>query len=207
MKEKYFGEEARVFLVCYGIVLPIIFISVLAVIARSTHKKINSTLAKSSGYSILAGATLATTVIMLFIICADAYAVHLYVIRNHEYKDNDVHDTFNLWIVTVTLAMDSVITLQFSLFLLYMIYSRHDVNDRCLQTLTYCLIPYFYAIFGNQLLKPWDINSKDKKNARIIWVLIGLMLAPLFSISSHIGYILVAWLTEPSKTAAIAIVQ
>ncbi len=45
-------------------------------------------------------------------------------------------------------------------------------------------------------------NQNQDTNQRTIWIVTGLMFAPLFSIASHSGYILAAWVTEPAKTTA-----
>ena len=87
-----------------------------------------------------------------------------------------------------------------------------------------CMVPYFYTIFGGiTQAKIWKIstpnannsgsghtaqnsNSSGSKgtvqNATSIWVVTGMMIAPLFAVVSHAGYILIAWVTEPVKTTA-----
>ena len=42
-------------------------------------------------------------------------------------------------------------------------------------------------------------------NRRDVWIYISLFYASLFCVSSHIGYIFVAWLTDPSRTSSIAL--
>lgn len=72
-----------------------------------------------------------------------------------------------------------------------------------------CALPYFYVIFGSYLQnKVWKVYPNDRviDNARNIWVATGLMVAPLFSLASHAGYILIAWVTEPAKTTAAFLV-
>jgi hypothetical protein len=83
-----------------------------------------------------------------------------------------------------------------------------------------CTIPIFYAIFGDVkqtkgLRVPENYGSVvaspveelDKAaNQRMSWVLLSMMIAPLFSVASHSGYILMAWLTEPSNTTVTALI-
>ena len=57
---------------------------------------------------------------------------------------------------------------------------------------------------------PASYNSiKAQRNLairRTSWVLLIMLVSPLFSIASHSGYILAAWLTEPSKATEIALI-
>ena len=49
------------------------------------------------------------------------------------------------------------------------------------------------------------MNGKAQ-NATSMWVVTGMMIAPLFALASHAGYILIAWVTEPVKTTATFLV-
>ncbi len=48
-------------------------------------------------------------------------------------------------------------------------------------------------------------DAKDT-NARMLWVVAYAAIAPLFTIPSHIIFILAAWLTDPSQASSIALV-
>ena len=48
-----------------------------------------------------------------------------------------------------------------------------------------------------------DENSRKKRD---MWILFNSLYASLCCISSHLGYILVAWLTEPDKTTSTALI-
>lgn len=62
-------------------------------------------------------------------------------------------------------------------------------------------MPYFYAIFGSETYSQisWSIDDNKESNKRNMWVLTGLLVAPLFSLVSHTGYIIMASIAEPSK--------
>ena len=49
------------------------------------------------------------------------------------------------------------------------------------------------------------MNGKAQ-NPTSMWVVTGMMIAPLFALASHAGYILIAWVTEPVKTTATFLV-
>ena len=105
-------------------------------------------------------------------------------------------------------------------------------KDYLTQVLPFCFKPCFYIIFGElNHNEAWDMPDDTPANItasqqelaslpgsrasdtkiiavrRTEWILICMLVAPLFSVSSHIGFILVAWITEPSKTTAVAIVS
>ena len=55
----------------------------------------------------------------------------------------------------------------------------------------------------------YENGSVDPRNItarRTSWVLLIMLVSPLFSIASHAGYILAAWLTEPSKATETALI-
>ncbi len=53
-------------------------------------------------------------------------------------------------------------------------------------------------------------DSKETQTGDAIhrtqWIMLFMLVAPLFSIASHSGYILVAWITEPSKATSVALI-
>lgn len=152
--------------------------------------------------------------ILLYVLCMDLAAIYYYGSKNHKFADI-VTDGFNFSILAATLVFDAFATIQFLICLSYLCCyaenkdlasnncrKRTNCTDCCMQQVCpICTIPYFYAIFGARTQKKiWSV--KKKANARTLWVTTGLMFAPLFSIASHSGYILIAWVTEPAKTTA-----
>ena len=47
----------------------------------------------------------------------------------------------------------------------------------------------------------YNDNSKLSE-AKILWAMVGFLYVPIFFVCSHMGYILVSWLTEPTKTTS-----
>lgn len=47
-----------------------------------------------------------------------------------------------------------------------------------------------------------DINLDDPETKKICntWIAAGVVSAPVFCLASHVGYICIAWVTEPAKT-------
>ena len=94
-----------------------------------------------------------------------------------------------------------------------------------------CMIPFFYAIFGYRIIKDQNVWSmpeshdveernygiqqtgRDQQkqnrvvtNQRIMWTMLCMLAAPLFSIGSHSAYILISWLIQPSHTTSTVLV-
>lgn len=222
LKDKYFsGKEIRLFFSMI-VLLPIIIMLILAVIIRSTHRYVHTELTKSSiHHPMFAGLTLTGVHILLFILCLDAAAFYFYRKNMHEYSNDGVKENFNLFVVFITIIMDVVVALQFLFCMLYLCCSQMYKECKCCKCCCECCLPffiapYFYVIFGQRIRK-WrlpKLNSEqgaqyDPKNAENklnLWVLTGTMVAPVFCVASHAGYILIAWVTEPAKTTAAFLV-
>ncbi len=48
-------------------------------------------------------------------------------------------------------------------------------------------------------------SNEKQTEAAHLWSLVIFMLVPLWYVSSHIGYVIVSWLTEPSKSTSVAL--
>lgn len=115
--------------------------------------------------------------------------------------------------------MDAFLASQFLGCLMYLCCTQFQIDGCCLflgksckaYLLPLCIKPYLYAVFGNTGLWKCEESDKDQnrltadKNRLIAWVVTGLMVAPLFSLASHVGYIVIAWITEPEKSSLILI--
>ena len=219
LKSEYFlRTEIHLFLALI-VLLPIIVMVILAVVIRSTHQYIHTELTKSSTYHpMFAGVTITGVYTLLFVLCIDLAAVIFYAKQNHEYSEDEVHGNFNLFIVCITMGMDIVVALQFLYCMLYLCCSqmhkhcefekdgeRHKCCKCCCECcLPFTLAPYFYVIFGNKKqIGRWKLQDQPNADNKLnLWVLTGTMVAPLFCIASHAGYILIAWVTEPAKSTA-----
>ena len=73
-------------------------------------------------------------------------------------------------------------------------------KKHCSNALWCSMFLCFSTILGH--LKCYQPNISSRIN---VWFVASLMLFPLFIVTSHTGYILVAWLTEPDKTTSLAI--
>ena len=85
-------------------------------------------------------------------------------------------------------------------------------HDRCSEfCITKCLPRCFYLpfriIFGElpRQDKMWrNIANQNVVSTRAAWITTLSLAAPLFSVSSHVAFILVAWLTDTEKASSVA---
>ena len=206
LKGHYFLDHDIQLYLAFTVVIPFIVIGVFAAVIRSTHNEIRQKLTESSKYHpILAGLTLTGTYFMFFVIAMDIAALK----KKHEYSELEVDNTFNLFILKITFGFDAIVFLYLLVCMMYLCcFQLHKDGlcspcaPGCLKCLPFFFIFYFYAIFGSKTQnKIWQLKEKGDKPI-VMWMITALMLAPLFSIGSHAGYILIAWVTEPDKTTA-----
>lgn len=208
------------------------FIAMLSIVVRSYNSQINSELARERNFGNFAAMVLVGIFAECLIVGMDIAAVYYVYTKQYEYKDYHLQHTVNLFVTAITLAFDGAVGLFLLLCLIYLwcsLYHR-DATTSCPQCricprifleifLSCCVIPCFYAIFGNVkqakgLEMPENYERVNRADApvaiktasqRTSWILLTMLIAPLFSLASHSGYILVAWLTQPSQTTATAL--
>ena len=92
---------------------------------------------------------------------------------------------------------------------------KNSCSRKCSKCCTTCFLPQclilaFYAIFGKlQEQDPvWEETKEIKKitNSRVLWIITLLLVAPYFVISSHIGFILISWLTDSAQASSVALI-
>lgn len=223
-KSYYAHSNTKVFMASI-LLIPLFFIAMLSIMVRSLNKEINETLAKEINHANIAAIVLVGTFGQGVIVGMDIVAVYYVHSGHHEYKHYKVQHTINLVITYITLSMDLAVSSIITLCFLYLMcnHTHKDTMKHCPRytflpmfcienIIPFCLLPCFYAVFGNLIQKKvWDAPRSDdhKKatNKRTLWILLYMLVAPVFSVASHSGYILIAWLTEPSKTTTIALIS
>lgn len=211
----YFGNDVQLYFILV-LLMPVMITAILVLVIRSTHNSIHTKLTQSlTGYRNLAGLTLASIHILMFVLVMDCFAVHYYNTDMHELSHNAVRGHINLFSTAMTISFDLLVTLQFLFFMIYLSCAlfgdEYRITKWFLESGLLCLImPYFYAMLGKEEMEQMirDLKSSDRDENKIkkklkTWVVSGIMFAPLFSFASHAGYILLAWVTEPARTTAI----
>ena len=214
------SDEVRVFF-SMVILVPIITMAILVLVVRSTHEHIHDKITGTSakGYQNLVGFTLAGIIVMIFILIMDMAAVHYYSVDEDEYRSNSLHGTVNLFSPAITLVFDLIITILCLTFIIYVCsvqVAQKKRTSRLAKILLYLkvtsylkvfTVPYFYVIFGSKTESMLRDLGKQEKSAKVqkavnIWVISGVAVAPFLCFSSHAGYILMAWVTDPVRTTA-----
>ena len=195
LREYLYNNKNKLFF-SFIAIIPVAFMVIIVVMLRRVHPHIDTILTESTDYRpVLAGFALTGTHLLLFILSMDVAAIVCY--SKGCYKTPDKHDlhikgAINLRIIFITFAFDAIILLQFLAFMLY------PVLPKCITSC--CILPYFYAVFGSE-----DKKVKTPENINV-WIVIGMMAAPLLALASHAGYLLLAWVTEPARTTGVFLV-
>ena len=158
LSDHYTGVGVNVYLT-FTLLIPILFMIILAVLIRSAHKRIHSIIVSSpENYPTFAGVTLAMAYLMLFVLCMDMIAVHYYRRDRHEFYPVTEESKFNIFILAITLSFDLFAAIPFFVCMIYLCCTVNKGNCSCYNSLRkrclekacpICTIPCFYVIFGS----------------------------------------------------------
>ena len=123
------------------------------------------------------------------------------VARNsHEYAKEITRPSINLAIVYVTLILDTIFILPSFLCILYILWINiTGCENRKMSTSGKPIRWFFKVLIGEKSFDEIEATANEEVVAYAFPIFFG---TPLLCISSHIGYILLAWVTEPSKATA-----
>lgn len=198
----------------YVLCFPLIFIIVLIVVVRSLSNSITTKLSNSLNHPNVAGLVLTGIFFHFFFLALDMAALRL-MMSDRELQDfpgTDARQRLNSFVTWITFFFDLAITLLIVLPCSIYLHCQDTLKNGKLFNHIFQRIfsPLFYVIFGEfNLTKFWNsVRNGDDKVERHhrAWIVCFMLLAPLFSLTSHAGYILAAWLTEPNKTTSVALV-
>lgn len=187
-------------IVAATIILPIISFMIFVV---SVRKASVFSFMKPDNHSQLVSLALVGAVLSLFIVITDFLACHVAASGSHEYAVEVTSWSINFSVVYATLILDLIFTFPSFLCVLYVFYINitfffgFDTNCKCLPKnfLRSC----FTAVLGKGSIKKYN-KLKNKQSIVIIFPI--MLVSPLLCITSHLGYVIIAWLTEPDKSTA-----
>ena len=116
----------------------------------------------------------------------DILACHSAVTANHEYKNDIEESSINVTLTIGTLICDTIFLLPLISGLFICLMKMCDKKDKC-TLLTNCL------------------SDKLKIDTNTL-IFLCMLVSPLLCFSSHVGFILMAWLTEPTKSTTVFII-
>ena len=148
LKDKFFGRHEVHLFFSLTLSIPFIFMAVLAVVARSLHPYIHKGLNESAKYH--PGFTLTGMYLLAFVLSMDIVALIYYVKDKHEFKDDEVHGEFNVYITIITFTFDLIICSQFALCMLYLCCTRVDEKKCSLpkNIILTCFTPFFMSFLA-----------------------------------------------------------
>lgn len=228
LKKDYFiNLHVQVFMI-FTLLLPFFFIVVLLIFIRSRHKEINKELILKRNHGVFAAMITIGVVVQAVIVVINAAAVTRVLTKQYEFHQYDLQHTVNFFMTFITFSFNATIGLIMVLCLLYLwcTLCHRDAKTNCESCATCpticledclacCLIPLVFGITGKRqdtawkMPKSYDNDASDQKpefvTRRTAWVLVVMLVSPLFSLASHGGYILAAWFTGPSQATETAL--
>ena len=139
--------------------------------------------------------------ITIGIFVCDVLACYV-VLNGHEYSSDIKRISINLYIVFGTLVSDIIFILPMLLIVLYIciFYNGREIfkilhcNTTC--SGNSCLSTVIAFIVGKKMFSK---IIKLSENGIVSLMFPFMLVTPLLCFSSHLGYVMLAWLTEPSK--------
>lgn len=148
---------------------------------------------------------LISTAVLIF----DILACHVVISDNHDYSLDMRGGSLNLYIVFATLICDLLFALPLLLSVLYIMVSN---GNGLFQACCKCSITSSLRCSITRAVLSMLVGKKTFKkinqlsdNDSIAVMFLAMLISPLLCLSSHLGYLMLAWLTEPSKCTTILI--
>ena len=179
--------------------LPIVTLVVLLLAVRKMNDNIIGTFARPTSHGTVVGAVLTGSVISIAILVLNIHVCSIVANGDHEYSVHIEGMSINLSIVFATLALNVIFILPLVLCIFYIIIfhnGRQLIKGSQVCSLQPCVTRVIRFVIGkNTFNKIAELSKND-----IIALMFPIMIAsPILCISTHIVYILLAFLTEPSK--------
>ena len=123
--------------------------------------------------------------------------------RDHDYSSDIKGTPFNLYVAYITLCSDIVFTIPLLLSIICVLLYNGCIlcckTHSCYSNADLAFEKYIKCILGK---KTWNKINQVHESAFTPFMLCLMLTTPLVIFTSHAGYILLAWLTEPSKCTA-----
>ena len=188
-------------IVASTILIPLISFIILVISVRKLDSSTVNSFTKPSNHAYLVGLAFVGMASSFFIIVSDILACRAVATDNHEYAKEVTQSSINLSVVYVTLVFDLIFVIPSLMCILYIFY---------INILKFCgcddsglsrnfLRGVFIVLIGRKSLKKIEKLS-DNEIVALIFPIVFVM--PILCNSSHIGYIMLAWVTEPGKSTA-----
>lgn len=195
----YDGQRAEFafIIICIAILLPLSFILITFILLRNAKESLVSSFHSHHG-KLVALVLVGLTVSVGVLVC-DVFACHIALSPNHEYAEYVPSKSLNLRITFATLVLDCIFILPQFLALFFIF--CHNIKLFLKKDWHFGPLHSFLKKFTAFMAGPKMLGEKsdDDDNDAIAVILPLMLLPPFLCFSTHLGYILLSWLTEPPK--------
>ena len=229
LEDSYYNSLRVIFFFILMLCVPFIFITATATVARSYRRNILKSITNTKSHNTLVGVVLTGIFVTYYITVCDVAAVCYFYTGNQELKGtHNLNKTFNVISVILLLVIDGVSCLFILAMLSYVCAKNMATDPSCncrANSIENCMNKcgkkafhgFLFVISGRQ--EEWNITvgnnddnttkekAKKKLNNRLVRIITISLIAPLLTISSHIGFILVAWLTDTPQASSIGLIM
>ena len=152
-------------------------------------KELEEILLKPSSHHHIAALVLCGVYTSVFILVMDSLAIVYNFVEKMEYGGCGNCKAGNDVFILTNLVFEVVVLLSM-IALIILLHREPQHLSRCF-------------ILNHSNIRTY--NNEKQTEAAHLWSLVVFMLVPLWFVSSHIGYVIVSWLTEPSKSTSVAL--
>ena len=200
-KRFYSNKESTIVytLICLTILFPF-FVIILCSLAYKKAGDVVHLLTKRSKHEMTVAMSLIGVYISLTIYIMDIFACRNAITANHEYRDDIDSSSINVTLTIGTLICDTIFLLPLIFGLSYALYIC--CMEMCGKEDKFNL-PYKILSVCKVMKREDTANGNDDDNYMFIFLC--MLMSPLLCFSSHVGFILMSWLTEPSKSTTVFI--
>ena len=195
-------------IVCSTIILPMFSLMLIVFSIRNVDDNIINSFTDSTNHGTMVAFVITGMWITIGIFLCDVLACN--VLRgNHEYSSDIKGMSINLHIAYGTLVCDIIFICLMLLCILYIgirfCFNHQDSVVPHLPPTDWDRVHYYRVWTLVSMVVGKNTYNKIEKLSIISLIFPFMLITPILCISSHIGYIMLAWLTEPSKCTTIAI--
>ena len=197
-------------LIIFG--LPLSLICLLVIVVKSLQNPIRRSIRKKSNHPNIAALALTGLYISVFILAMDTSAMVMVFRNKHELSNHNFKHYYPLNFVFVCFALDA-----FFLAIITFVYTILFINYFCAKNkwskriIVFCFACMYYPVFG--LIKTKDkgqiaascVTNRTSNVERTlnmfseyqVWLVLSGFVATFICLLSHIGFIVVAWVSAP----------
>ncbi len=185
--QRQFYRFNSVFYLVVTLLLPFFIVPFIIMYVQIYFKELEEILLKPSSHHHIAALLLCGVYTSVFILVMDSLAIVYNFVEKMEYGGCGNCKAGNDVFILTNLVFEVVVLLSM-IALIILLHREPQHLSRCF-------------ILNHSNIRTY--NNEKQTEAAHLWSLVVFMLVPLWFVSSHIGYVIVSWLTEPSKSTSV----